>query len=89
MPWKAPTIIQPVAPLKQFLLSAAVLAILLASHTCAPMVIPRPITLGDLVQAHDRDMRAFHDELLRDGARPLNLVESKMNRWIAGQGRRS
>jgi hypothetical protein len=32
------------------------------------MVAPRPITLADLIQAHDR---------------------AKMDRWIAGQGRRS
>lgn len=26
----------------------------------------------------------FHDELLRDGVLPLSLLESKMNRWVAG-----
>jgi len=34
------------------------------------------------------DIRAFHDELLRDGAMPLSVLESKMDRWIAGQARR-
>ena len=29
------------------------------------------------------DIRAFHDELLRDGALPLDLLEQKMDRWIA------
>jgi uncharacterized protein (DUF885 family) len=31
------------------------------------------------------DVRAFHDELLRDGAMPLSVLEAKMERWIAGQ----
>lgn len=29
------------------------------------------------------DVRAFHDELLSDGALPLELLEKKMTRWIA------
>jgi prolyl oligopeptidase len=29
------------------------------------------------------DIRAFHDELLSDGALPLELLEKKMTRWIA------
>jgi uncharacterized protein (DUF885 family) len=28
------------------------------------------------------DIRAFHDELLRDGALPLDVLERKMDRWI-------
>jgi len=28
------------------------------------------------------DIRAFHDELLADGALPLDLLEQKMSRWI-------
>jgi len=28
------------------------------------------------------DIRKFHDELLRDGALPLDLLETKMNVWI-------
>jgi uncharacterized protein (DUF885 family) len=28
------------------------------------------------------DIRAFHDELLRDGALPLTLLEAKMDRWM-------
>ena len=31
------------------------------------------------------DVRAFHDELLGDGALPLDLLEQKMNRWIDAQ----
>lgn len=33
------------------------------------------------------DVRAFHDELLRDGAMPLSVLEAKMNRWIVKQQR--
>jgi uncharacterized protein (DUF885 family) len=33
------------------------------------------------------DVRAFHDELLVDGAMPLSVLESKMDRWIAEQAR--
>ena len=31
------------------------------------------------------DIRDFHDELLRDGALPLDQLEEKMNAWIAKQ----
>jgi uncharacterized protein (DUF885 family) len=31
------------------------------------------------------DVRAFHDELLRDGAMPLSVLEAKMDRWLAAQ----
>ena len=31
------------------------------------------------------DVRAFHDELLRDGALPLDVLEAKMDRWLAAQ----
>jgi uncharacterized protein (DUF885 family) len=29
------------------------------------------------------DLRAFHDEILKDGALPLDLLEAKMDSWIA------
>jgi uncharacterized protein (DUF885 family) len=31
------------------------------------------------------DLRAFHDELLKDGALPLDLLETKMDAWIQSQ----
>src|SRR4029077_17363734 len=31
------------------------------------------------------DIRAFHDELLKDGALPLDLLETKMDAWIGSQ----
>jgi uncharacterized protein (DUF885 family) len=33
------------------------------------------------------DVRAFHDELLKDGAMPLGILEAKMRRWIDRQRR--
>jgi uncharacterized protein (DUF885 family) len=33
------------------------------------------------------DVRAFHDELLRDGAMPLSVLEARMDRWLATQKR--
>jgi uncharacterized protein (DUF885 family) len=32
------------------------------------------------------DLRAFHDEVLRDGALPLDILDAKIERWIAAQG---
>jgi uncharacterized protein (DUF885 family) len=31
------------------------------------------------------DVRAFHDEVLSDGALPLNLLEAKIERWVNEQ----
>jgi len=31
------------------------------------------------------DIRAFHDEVLKDGVLPLDILESKMNEWIVKQ----
>ena len=36
--------------------------------------------LGD-----DFDVRAFHAEVLKDGSVPLDVLEDKINRWIAAQ----
>lgn len=33
------------------------------------------------------DIRAFHDQILGSGALPLPVLEAKIDRWIAGQGR--
>ena len=33
------------------------------------------------------DIRAFHDEVLRDGAVPLPVLEAKIDRWIAARKR--
>jgi hypothetical protein len=31
------------------------------------------------------DIREFHSQLLRDGALPLDVLEAKVERWIAAQ----
>jgi uncharacterized protein (DUF885 family) len=31
------------------------------------------------------DVKAFHDEVLSDGALPLNLLEAKIERWVGAQ----
>jgi uncharacterized protein (DUF885 family) len=31
------------------------------------------------------DVRAFHDEVLKDGAMPLQIFEVKMKKWIKAQ----
>lgn len=33
------------------------------------------------------DIRAFHDELLKDGALPMSVLQGKMDRWIATNSR--
>jgi len=33
----------------------------------------------------DFDIRAFHDEILKDGSLPLPLLEKQINRWITNQ----
>jgi uncharacterized protein (DUF885 family) len=36
--------------------------------------------LGD-----DFDIKAFHDELLGGGALPMQVLETRMNRWLAAE----
>jgi uncharacterized protein (DUF885 family) len=31
------------------------------------------------------DVRSLHDELLKDGALPLDVLEDKMNDWLASK----
>jgi uncharacterized protein (DUF885 family) len=33
------------------------------------------------------DIRQFHDEILKDGAMPLDILETKMNAWMTEQQR--
>ena len=34
------------------------------------------------------DIRAFHDEVLGNGALPLDVLDSEVNSWIDGQAKR-
>jgi uncharacterized protein (DUF885 family) len=34
------------------------------------------------------DIKAFHDEVLKDGSVPLDVLEAKIDRWITGQKKR-
>lgn len=38
------------------------------------------------VQGAGFDLRSFHDEIVKDGAMPLDLLEMKMNAWVARGG---
>ena len=40
---------------------------------------------AELQLGEDFDIRAFHDELLGAGALPLDLLEQRMDRWLAAQ----
>jgi len=31
------------------------------------------------------DLRRFHEEILRDGSMPLDILDAKMTRWIAAE----
>ncbi|MBI3849134.1 MAG: DUF885 family protein [Verrucomicrobia bacterium] len=33
------------------------------------------------------DTRAFYDELLGNGALPMDILEARMKAWVAGKGR--
>ncbi|MEO6171616.1 MAG: DUF885 family protein, partial [Arenimonas sp.] len=56
----------------------------LAYKTCE-MQIRLLRTRAEKVLGDKFDIRAFHAEVLKDGAVPLNLLERKVDRWIATQ----
>ena len=35
------------------------------------------------------DIKAFHAEVLKDGSLPLDVLEKKLNRWMAAEATRS
>lgn len=45
-------------------------------------------TLAQQTLRANFDIRAFHDELLSEGALPLDLLAQKMNRWMMAEERR-
>jgi prolyl oligopeptidase len=40
---------------------------------------------AELALGEDFDIRAFHDEMLGGGALPMEVLETRMNRWLAEQ----
>jgi uncharacterized protein (DUF885 family) len=44
-------------------------------------------TRAQQLQGADFDVRAFHTEIVKDGAMPLDVLETKMNSWLDGGGR--
>jgi prolyl oligopeptidase len=43
---------------------------------------------SELALGDDFDVRAFHDEMLGGGALPMEVLETRMNRWLAEQLRK-
>jgi uncharacterized protein (DUF885 family) len=43
---------------------------------------------AEQAMGNDFDVRAFHDALLGGGALPLELLEIRMNRWLAAELKR-
>ncbi len=60
-------------------LPAEALACALGAHTIRNLRERAEQSLGARF-----DLRAFHQELLNDGAMPLDILESKLNRWLNG-----
>jgi uncharacterized protein (DUF885 family) len=44
-------------------------------------------TRAQQLQGADFDVRAFHAEIVKDGAMPLDVLETKMNSWLERGGR--
>lgn len=55
------------------------------SYKVGEMEINELKTRAQRALGEDFDLRAFHDELLGDGALPLDLVEQKIEAWIGRQ----
>ena len=70
--------------------------VMLVGHGGPAKDCPRPLVrqlkmLEIRANAEERlgdkfDVKAFHTEVLRDGAMPLSMLEAKIDRWIASQG---
>jgi uncharacterized protein (DUF885 family) len=41
-------------------------------------------TRAQQLQGAEFDVRAFHSEIIKDGAMPLDVLETKMNSWLEG-----
>jgi uncharacterized protein (DUF885 family) len=52
------------------------------SYKCGQLKILALRTKAEKALGERFDIRSFHDELLRDGCLPLDILEAKMDRWI-------
>jgi uncharacterized protein (DUF885 family) len=57
------------------------------SYKCGQLKITALRTQAQKTLAAHFDIRAFHDELLKDGCLPLDILELKMTRWLAAQAK--
>lgn len=57
------------------------------SYKCGQLKISAIRSQAEKALGTKFDLRAFHDELLKDGSLPLDVLEAKMDRWIAAQER--
>jgi uncharacterized protein (DUF885 family) len=55
------------------------------SYKCGQLAISALRAKAENALPERFDVRSFHDELLRDGCLPLDILEAKMDRWIAAQ----
>ena len=55
------------------------------SYKCGQLKINALRAKAERALGGRSDIRGFHDELLRDGGLPLNVLEAKMDRWIVAQ----
>lgn len=57
------------------------------SYKIGELAIRRMRTAAEAALRERFDVRAFHDELLGEGALPLDLLEARMDAWVAAQRR--
>jgi uncharacterized protein (DUF885 family) len=55
------------------------------SYKCGQLAITTLRAKAKKMLGERFDVRSFHDEILRDGCLPLDILEVKMDRWIAAQ----
>lgn len=53
------------------------------SYKCGQLKIRELRARAEKALGSRFDLRAFHDELLKDNGLPLDVLEQKMDRWIA------
>lgn len=57
------------------------------SYKCGQLRIAAMRSKAEKALGARFDIRAFHDELLKDGGMPLDVLEAKIDRWIAAQAK--